>query len=247
MIPKKIHYCWLSDDKYPILVEKCIMSWHKVLPDYEFILWDRKRFDIESHPWCKAAFELKKYAFVSDYIRFYALFTEGGIYLDSDVEVLKTFNALLHYKSFIGFESCSGMIEPALMGAEQNQIWCKRVLDIYDEITFPTDRLPYEFIAPKVSTNVLKNMYNNFPINTPDNPILLDDDLLLCPPDWFSPLKESSKMVLGNRYKLDITNNTYSIHHFNGSWTNHRKIVKILRSVGVYKYVLRIWKTINRH
>lgn len=86
MIPKKIHFCWLSGDEFPPLIQYCIDTWEKVLPDYEIILWDTKRFDINSIAWVKEAFEAKKYAFAADYIRLYAVYTEGGIYLDSDVE-----------------------------------------------------------------------------------------------------------------------------------------------------------------
>ena len=87
MIPKQIHLCWLSGDPYPAKIEKCLASWKKHLPDYEVVLWDTERFDLESVPWVKQAFEAKKYAFAADYIRFYALYNYGGIYLDSDVEV----------------------------------------------------------------------------------------------------------------------------------------------------------------
>ena len=92
MIPKRIHLCWLSGDPYPAKIGKCLASWKKHLPDYEVVLWDTKRFDLESSPWVKQAFEAKKYAFAADYIRFYALYNYGGIYLDSDVEVLRSFD-----------------------------------------------------------------------------------------------------------------------------------------------------------
>lgn len=98
------------------MIRHCIDSWRRVLPDYEIVLWDTKRFDVNSVPWVKEAFAAKKYAFASDYIRAYALYHEGGIYLDSDVEVLKTFDPLLQYKSFIGFEAVSDMVEPAIIG-----------------------------------------------------------------------------------------------------------------------------------
>ena len=88
MIPKIIHFCWMSGDPYPEKIQKCIDSWKKILPDYEFWLWDSNRFDMESSVWVKEAFAARKYAFCADYIRCFALYTYGGIYLDSDVEVL---------------------------------------------------------------------------------------------------------------------------------------------------------------
>ena len=92
MIPKIIHFCWLSDDKFPDVIEKCMASWHKKLPDYEFILWDTNRFNLEDSTWVKQAFESKKYAFAADYIRLFAVFNYGGIYMDTDIEVLKKFD-----------------------------------------------------------------------------------------------------------------------------------------------------------
>ena len=89
MIPKIIHFCWLSNDEYPELIKKCMATWKTKLPDYEFVLWDAKKFDLESTLWTKQAFETKKYAFASDYIRLYAVYTYGGIYLDTDAEVVK--------------------------------------------------------------------------------------------------------------------------------------------------------------
>lgn len=100
MIPKKIHYCWLSDDPMPEKLLKCVESWKKYLPDYELVKWDLKKFPLSKNPWVREAFENKKYAFAADYIRLYALATEGGIYLDSDVEVLKSFDDLLKYPYF---------------------------------------------------------------------------------------------------------------------------------------------------
>ena len=104
MIPKIIHLCWLSGDPYPPKIAKCLKTWEKFLPDYEVVLWDTQRFDLNSSLWVKQAFEKKKYAFAADYIRFYALFHIGGIYLDSDVEVLKSFDDLLDLPYFIGAE-----------------------------------------------------------------------------------------------------------------------------------------------
>lgn len=94
MIPKIIHLCWLSGDPYPPKIQKCLESWKKFLPEYEVMLWDGNRFDLNSSSWVAQAFA-KKYAFAADYIRMYALYHYGGIYLDSDVEVLKSFDELL--------------------------------------------------------------------------------------------------------------------------------------------------------
>lgn len=95
MVPKVIHYCWLSGDPYPRLIKQCMKTWKEKLPDYEFVKWDLNRFSLGKSLWVKSAFEAKKYAFAADYIRIYALYHFGGIYLDCDVQVLKSFNELL--------------------------------------------------------------------------------------------------------------------------------------------------------
>lgn len=105
MIPKKIHFCWLGGGKYPERVRQCMESWRRVLPGYEIVRWDESRFDVNSVPWVREAIERKKYAFAADYIRHYALYHEGGIYLDTDVEVLKPFDDLLDAEMFAVIET----------------------------------------------------------------------------------------------------------------------------------------------
>ena len=105
MIPKKIHFCWLGGGKYPERVRQCMESWRTVMPGYEIVRWDETRFDVNSVPWVREAVERKKYAFAADYIRHYALYHEGGIYLDTDVEVLKPFDGLLDAEMFAVIET----------------------------------------------------------------------------------------------------------------------------------------------
>ena len=135
MIPKIIHYCWLSADPYPPLIQECIDSWYKFLPDYEFKLWNRINFDINSVPWVKQAYDSKKYAFAADFIRLYALYNEGGIYLDSDVVVYKSFNDLLNLPYFIG-QDFLGAFEPAIIGSEPHNPWLKKIMDYYMDRDF---------------------------------------------------------------------------------------------------------------
>ena len=140
MIPKIIHYCWFSGEKKPRLVRRCIRSWKKVLPDYEIRCWDANSFDFDSIPYVKQAYERKKWAFVADYVRLYALYTEGGIYLDSDVEVYKSFDEFLKYSFFTGTDINDKKnrfaIEPAIMGAEKGNSYLKECLDCYKKIQF---------------------------------------------------------------------------------------------------------------
>lgn len=135
MIPKIIHLCWLSGDPYPPEVQKCLNTWKEQLPDYEIWLWDTQRFDINSTLWTRQAFEAKKYAFAADYIRLYALYHFGGIYLDSDVLVYKSFNPLLHLPYFIGCDQI-GSFEAAVIGCEKGCKWIGDILSSYQKAQF---------------------------------------------------------------------------------------------------------------
>lgn len=225
MIPKKIHFCWLSGDEYPPLIKHCIETWHQVLPDYEIILWDTQRFNINSVPWVKEAFEARKYAFAADYIRLYAVYSEGGIYLDSDVEMLKTFNDLLDVPSFIGFEAATESIEAAIFGAEAGCAWCAKAMDFYKEKHFSMDErggVDLSLTAPNVIMNALNDTYADFPKQMPKEPLTLNGNIKVCPADYFSPIKYdleksySSEKEIAQKYRENT--NTYCIHRFCASW-----------------------------
>lgn len=143
MIPKVIHYCWFSGEEKPRLIRRCIRSWKKVLPDYEIKCWDANSFDFDSIPYVKQAYERKKWAFVADYVRLYALYTEGGIYLDSDVEVFRRFDVFLKYSFFTGTDINDAKdrfsIEPAILGAEKGFFFLKECLDYYNKLQFIND------------------------------------------------------------------------------------------------------------
>ena len=162
MIPKIIHYCWLSDEPFPKKIRKCMETWKKTHPDYEIVRWSTKNFDINSIPYVKEAFEARKWAFAADYIRMYALYTQGGIYLDSDVILLKRFDDFLNNSFFSSMEyhptqieKCGTMnyidsngkriadkyiegiqIQAAVMGAEKGNPFVKEVMDWYSDKHF---------------------------------------------------------------------------------------------------------------
>lgn len=145
MIPKIIHYCWLSGEEYPQDVKKNIASWKVMLPDYEFMLWDGKRLDSPKSVWIQQAVENNKFAFASDLIRLYAVYTYGGIYLDSDVEVLKSFDDLLYLPYFIGTESnCS--IEAAIFGSEKKSQWLLIAMEYYNKRSFVKENGHFDMI-----------------------------------------------------------------------------------------------------
>ena len=204
MIPKIIHLCWLSGDPYPKKIQFCIDSWKKYLPDYEIMLWDTNRFDVNSTLWTKQAFEAKKYAFVADYIRFYAVYNYGGIYLDSDVEVIRS------------FEAVPTSVELAAFGAEKGTAWVKDAMDYYEGRAFVQDNGERAMTPmPIVMGEHLRKKYQWTPIESLSE---FDPDpskFCVLPLDWFGA--HPSDPENGTRYH--ITANTHSIHHYANSWT----------------------------
>lgn len=228
MIPKIIHYCWLSGDPYPPKIQYCLDSWKRQLPDYEVRLWDLNRFDINSSRWCKEAFSRKKYAFVADYIRNYALFHEGGIYLDSDVEVVKPFDPLLGLPYFIGRER-SGAFEPAIMGAEPGLPFYKKMLDYYSDRAFIVDGEMDMRPLPEIMGEIIAEDYSIIDINKIEEFNPGDGSFNLFPADYFSPKRNDT-------FKIEATENTYSIHHFNASWfPPQKKVFRVISRLLGYK------------
>lgn len=164
MIPKIIHYCWFSNDKKPRSIRRCIDSWHRVMPDYEIRCWDGNSFDFDAVPFVKEAMAAKKYAFAADYIRLYALYTEGGIYLDSDVLVYQTFNPMLSDSFFCGTEAyCVGeelrfRMEAAIMGAEQGHPFVKDCLEWYSGRHYSSSANAPFLVMPEVISNLAQSM-----------------------------------------------------------------------------------------
>lgn len=207
MIPKIIHYCWLSNDPIPPKLQLCMDSWKKYLPDYEFMLWNFERFDINQSLWVRQAFEVKKYAFAADYIRLYAVYHYGGIYMDMDVEVCKSFNPLLSREYILGYETQIG-IEAGIFGGEKGAKWLKKCLDYYENKEFVLDNQKFDTrTLPKIMFELLADERAYF-------------DILP-----FEYLTAKSYRT----GKIVRTNNTYSIHHFAGSWTTKKQ--KIYRLV----------------
>ena len=135
MIPKKIHYCWFGRGEKPKLTEKCIESWKKYCPNYELIEWNEDNFDINSNQYVREAYENRKFAFVTDYVRLYVLNKFGGIYMDTDVEVIKPLDDFLKCKAFSSFEN-NNYIPTGIIAAEKGNKWIKTLLEDYDNLHF---------------------------------------------------------------------------------------------------------------
>jgi hypothetical protein len=246
MIPKKIHYCWLSGDPFPDLIVRCMASWRKALPDYELVLWDSKRFEVDRLAWVREAFAAGKYAFASDYIRLHALYEEGGIYLDADVEVLGNFNALLNERSFIGYER-SGDLEAAVIGAEKGCAWIAACLEHYNGRHFVQPNGSRDTTPLPVIVETTLNHLGLMPPAAPTTTTIAGPAITFCPADYFSPKDMHGEPVR-------TTPHTIAIHHFDGQWVertavhalkqrahrvlhrllgakNHRRVVKALRAL----------------
>lgn len=207
-IPKKIHYCWLGGKPLTPLANKCIESWKKYCPDYEILEWNERNFDISCNKYVQEAYESKKFAFVTDYVRLYVLYYYGGIYMDTDVEAIKCLDIFLNDRAFTGCESekycCTGII-----AAEKNHPWIARLLDGYNERHFilengEIDYTPNTQIITKLTIEEYGWQLNN-------EHQLLKDGLNIYPFEYFC----AKDLETG---KLVVTNNTYTIHHFSGSW-----------------------------
>ena len=207
-IPKIIHYCWLSGDPYPDDVKKCIDSWHKYMPDYEFKLWDMKSFDVSKRKYTSEALSKKKYAFVSDVVRLYALYTEGGIYLDSDIEVYKSFDPLLENPAFSCIES-GGRFAAWIMASEQGNPLFKELLSYYDNKSFLREDGSMDLTPNTIPTTRVLSNYGMLPVNR----LQRLNHITIYPEEYFCP-----KNPWTGRVK--ITENTYAMHLFAGAWND---------------------------
>lgn len=208
MIPKKIHYCWFGRGKMPELAIKCINSWKKHLSDYELILWNEDNFDITCNPFVKEAYEAKKYAFVTDYVRLYALYHHGGIYMDTDVEVLKPLDEFLKHRAFTGCEN-KNMCVTGTMGAEAKHPWIDLLLDNYTNKKFV---LGDGRLNIQPNTQIITEItINKFSWSNENTYQVLKEDLNIYPFDYFCAKNWRDG-------KVYITDNTVTVHHFSGSW-----------------------------
>ncbi len=250
MIPKIIHYCWLSGEEYPQDRKNNIASWKAMLPDYKFMLWDTKRFDLSKSVWTQQAFENKKFAFASDLIRLHAVYTYGGIYLDTDVAVLKSFNDLLNLPYFIGAQY-DNLIEAAIFGSEKKSNWLLKCMQYYKDRSFIKENGDFDTLElPRVLKLQMEGMKNI--IIMEDSQVqkvkfLLknEDSLFLFPFEYFNAKNYESG-------EITKTKNTYTIHYFNSDWLPffsrfRRKIKNIIGVNQAEKIIsfLRLKKLLN--
>ena len=209
MLPKIIHYCWFGDQPIPEDQQELIKEWKSILPDYKFRFWNEENSLLENK-YCQKALSNKKWANLSNFVRLQALLTEGGIYLDTDIKLLKSFDPLLHYQCFLGFEhDREVVINNAVIGSISGHPFIARCLQTFD--TLSGDELAYES-APLLVTNILKEQYN---IVTTDIQEL--SDVTLLSKDFFYPIHWNETYKLKD-YANHTTENTYCVHLWNKSW-----------------------------
>lgn len=246
MIPKIIHYCWFGGNPLPESAVKCINSWKKFFPDYEIWAWvetnltpnpsptgegslqqkyladEVMEFDVNVIPYTREAYEARKFAFVSDYARFDILYQYGGIYFDTDVEVIKSMDEIVERGPFMGIEvdspnpSIAPLVAPGLgLGATIRMPFYKSVLDYYEHLHFLTEEgKPNNITVVKHTTNVLTaNGMKN------ENTLQEVCGVWIYPKEYFNPLND-------NTGKLDITENTRSIHWYTKTWLDKRNPVR---------------------
>ena len=208
MIHKIIHYCWFGGTPLPKLAQKCINSWKKCCPDYEIIEWNESNFDLNCCDYVKEAFQAKKWAFISDYARLKIVYEEGGIYLDTDVELIKNLDPFLNDRCFLG-EETSGYINTGLgFGAEKNNEIIEEMLKIYEKKHFKLANGNYDMTpCPKTNTEPLIKYGYIFT----GKEIWKRENVVVYPPEYFCPIN----YMTGEK---NITINTYSIHLYNASW-----------------------------
>ena len=217
-IPKIIHYCWFGKNPLPEMAQKCIESWKKYCPDYEIVEWNEDNFNLEINDYVKEAYQAKKWAFVSDVARLYALVNCGGIYMDTDVEVIRSLDDLLNYKAVSGFETDT-QIPTGLMACEKGHSLFMEFLHDYDGQHFVRNDGSYD-----LTTNVTRitNVCLKYGLKQ-NNSMQCINGFTLLPKDYLCPKDHKTKQV-------HMTSNTYVIHHFDGSW--HSDEDKFIERIG---------------
>ena len=240
IIPKKIHYVWLGPNQLPNEYAENIQSWKQHCPDYEIIEWNEKNFDINNAcDYVKQAYEAKRFAFVSDYIRLYALYTHGGIYLDTDVLMKKNFDIFLTNKLFIGKEN-DAYLGTCVIGSVPFNKDIKYLLDSYNSRQFINSDKSYDTTANVQCITFYLYQKYHFPIGKTN---FSNENIAIFSREYFSPKDYFSG-------KLMSTKNSYAIHNFHGGWSvdnsKKKKVAKILLKLLPAKISMMLFNSYKR-
>ena len=222
MIPKKIHYCWFGRNELPESAKKCIESWKKYFPDYEIVQWNETNYDVNKNEYIREAYKIKKYAFVSDYARFDVLYHYGGVYFDTDVEVISSFRDILNGPYMgceidgNGRENISILVNPGLgMAAPSGLELYKEILNYYDNQKFYDDdgNINTTTVVTRTTQILLERGLKNI------SGIQNIGELTIYPKEYFNPRNNNTGV-------LQKTDNTHSIHWYAQSWVSSRERLK---------------------
>lgn len=214
MIPKIIHYCWYGRGEKSAAIKMCIESWKRFCPDYEIREWneDNSPMDIR---WMRDAYKHRKYAFVADYARFYALYNEGGVYMDTDMLLVRPVDEFLSEKMFLGRED-EYNASMGIIGMEKGCEFCKMIMDWYDNT-------PFDLVKPPIITRFISPQLFQYGFSEVDDTQRLSNGLTIYKSDYFYPIHYSQEFELGN--VMDYRKpDTYGIHLWNKSWTDEFKL-----------------------
>ena len=215
MIPKIIHYCWFGGKPLPEQVKKMISTWKKYCPDYEIKEWNDSNFDLDACIYTKEAYNAKKWAFITDYVRLKVIYDYGGIYMDTDVEVCKNLDDLLKWDAFSGFESDKD-IPTGTMGSVAGNEWIGYLLSYYDQRHFILEDGSLDLTTNVLTiTRMTKERYN-IKLN---NEFQIFNNVALYPFEYLCAKHHSNGII-------EATENTYTIHHFAGSWVPKKTKIK---------------------
>ena len=219
MIPKIIHYCWFGRNPLPASAQKCIASWRKFLPDYEIKEWNEDNFDVNSILYTKQAYEAKKYAFVSDYARFWILYHEGGLYFDTDVELVGNMDDIIARGAFMGIEKGASfdgkpMVAPGLgLGVESGHAFYHKMLQVYDDQSFINSDGSYNNMT--IVSYTTRELYTHG--MKPSEDMQEVEGIWIYPADYFCPMDSTTGIITK-------TVRTVAIHHYDCSWMNHHSM-----------------------
>lgn len=211
VIPKKIHYCWFGNNPIPKEFQEYMESWGKYCPDYEIIRWDESNYDVEKNTYMRQAYEAKKWGFVPDYARLDIIYNHGGIYLDTDVELIRSLDGLLHNSMFCGFESGPVVNLGSAFGAVKGHEGIKKLMEPYEKAVFINEDGSLNLTpSPAYQTASMKEL--GFKI---DGTYQIINDIALYPSEVFSPI---------NYFKISnaFSKNTFSIHHYAATWFDQK-------------------------
>ena len=236
MIPKTIHYCWFGRNPLPESAQKCIKSWRKFFPDYEIKEWNEDNFDVNSSPYTAEAYQAKKYAFVSDYARFWILYHHGGIYFDTDVEVIKSMDDIVERGAFMGIEvEADGdnpypLVAPGLgIAVEPGHTFYKKLIEYYSDIHFMTSDGKLNQTTVVRHTSRLLNEEGM----QPSNELQCVSGIWIYPKDYFNPLDDLTG-------RLSKTSNTRTIHWYSRTWQNSSPVKQWLSRLSHRLFGLRL-------